>query len=463
MQVNAQTQQSDTSKMSASEQETFNRLMLMAINILFSLPFYVVDFSMAKLEILAWLFIIPSYFVVTKGNDEISAVAYIPRILFIDCLVIIATYGIELYQNFDVGVITYAYIWSNDTTLILSVGMGIVLGLFVFGSKKRVWMMNIIWAMLFYSFMRPIWSSYDIFSSADGKILLWGGVILFGIWVIATQIAVHVDDDRMWEVQLWGMVLLALFVTIGAGCSEYLYEMLPAILTMVRECIPVLFSWYLSVLVLLWGIFGAEIMLSGAHGEKVELFYYFLYSVMVSYFALNITYQSMFAWRQAGLLLFAICLFWCYKNIVMQPENRIFSLRTYLLALLVSYWLIMHMLVAELWLNVAVLFGFGIWLYRWLAHRDTSQKIPYGAQSRFLWLACITFVCGQVASWHMASNGALETIIMVVLAYLMAIGVTLILTMDHPVYSKITFSEKAKYGPIVLTITTLLCLLSMRV
>lgn len=431
-----------------------NKLIYFVLNLALIIPYVVRHYSHWGLAIAAGIMLLAFYLIVVKPVEDTPASKDLPLLLFFDVCVILGMSYETLYSCFDREFILLGRIVENlhEQCLYLLLA-GLAVSLFTPQRQSLIWLKCIGKIAMGSAIIMQMWSNGEVLDpnyASGGKALLvyfwmWGFV-----WLTACVISCYVHPESSKRNNWLGTSLVIAWYILNIAEKPIVSGFVPSIEPFLLALPQNTFAWWkviLSAIVLV----GCSIAAYDHDNEKMTADSVVFAVIASAIVLLKVLMENFFSYNWVLFIVFLVSSVRCLRNERRQTETLRLSSPVYLAAQIVSFLVAIKLIKGGLWINVIVICLYTLIFYSAYGKEKTEKR----RLRHWLMVLSVPAVYAMAYIWQ--RRFSMDTVIMILLAYVVFAGVIIILSWPHP--DKQITPPGFKMLPCLFMI--LLCLISM--
>ena len=429
-----------------------NKLIFFVLNLALTIPYVVKHYSQWSLAGAVTIMLIAFYVIIMKPNADTPASKDLPLLLFFDaCVYLVMSYR-ALIDNFQILYLELVIDNMAEECRLL-IFAGLALNLFTPKKPTFLWIKGIGKTTVGAALIIDIWSNGHIFEPSfylNGDSFLSFYLICSVIWYISCIIAVHVEPASLKRNNRLSNILLLVFFVLCTAENLIIQEFVIGIKDVMFSIPNVNFAWWkviLSAGVLVGCAVAAYDYANDTMGVD-SLVLCFLASAILLLKNLMCNYFT-FSW--VVFLIFLISSISCLRNEKRQNKTLRMDSPVYLTVQFVVLFGAIHMIKAGLWINVIVLSVYTLIFY------TTTGKEKNKTHAVRFWITILSAPTVYAIAYIWQMRFARETVVIILLAFAVSVGVMIILNWPHPDKQKVPKGFKM----LICLFMVMLCWISM--
>lgn len=448
------TNDEEKSKVTLADMALFKRskLIFFVLNLALVIPYVVKNYSHWGLAGAIVLMLIAFYVIIIKPNIDAPASKDIPLLLFFDfCVYLVLSYQ-ALIDNFEIQYLSNINGRMKDECFTLWV-ISMAISLFTPKRQSLVWLKSIGKTVAGAAVIMQFWSNGDIFEPIfyrGGDSFLAFYLLCSIAWYIFCVIACYVEPASFKRNNWLSNILLFGFFVLCTAENQIIQEFITGLKSAMLAIPTVNFAWWkviLSGVVLVGCAVVAYDYVNDTMGAD-SLVLGFTASVIVLLKVLMCNYFS-FSW--VVFLVFLVSSIRCLRNEQRQTKTLRLDSPVYLTVQFVVLLGAIHLIKAGLWINVIVLSVYTLIFYTTAGKRKNETH-----ELRF-WITILSAPAVYAIAYIWQMRFAMETVVMILLAFTVSVGAMIILNWPHPDKLKVPKGFKM----LICLFMVLLCWISM--
>lgn len=448
------TNDEEKSKITLADMALFKRskLIFFVLNLALVIPYVVKHYSQWGLAGAIAIMIIAFYVIIIKPSIDAPASKDLPLLLFFDiCVYLVMSYQ-ALVDNFRIEYLEYINGNMKEECFTLLI-IGLAISLFTPKRLSLVWIKSLGKIIAGAAVIMQFWSNGDIFEPIfyrGGDAFLAFYLMCSIAWYTFCIISCYVEPTSFKRNNRLSNILLLAFVVLCTAENQITQEFINGVKDIILAIPSINFAWWkviLSGVVLVGCAIVAYDYVNDTMGAD-SLVLVFIASAIVLLKVLMCNYFS-FSW--CVFLIFLVSSIRCLHNEQRQAKTLRLESPVYLAVQFAVLLGVIHLIKAGIWINVIVLSVYTLIFY------NTAGKTKNEKHELRFWITILSAPVAYSIAYIWQMRFAMETVIMILLAFAVAGGVMIILSWPHPDKLKVPKG----YKMLVCLFLILLCWISM--
>ena len=431
-----------------------NKLIYFVLNLALIIPTVVKNYSHWGLAIAAGIMLLAFYLIVVKPIEDTPASKDLPLLLFFDVCIILGMSYEKLYLNFDREFIILERIAENfhEQCLYLLLA-GLAVSLFTPQRQALVWLKCLGKIAAGAAIIMQMWSNGEILEplyAGGGEALLVYYLLCGFVWMIACVISCYVHPESYKRNNWLGAGLLLAWYVINLTEKSIISSFVPSIEPLLLGMPQNTFAWWkviLSAIVLV----GCAIAAYDYNNEKMGADSVVFAVIASAIVLVKLLMENYFSFNWVLFIIFLVSSVKCLRNEQRQTKTLRLDTPVYLVVQFVSLFAAIGLVKGGLWINVIIICLYTLIFYTAYGKEKTEKR------SLRHWLLVLSVPAVYAVAYIWQRRFSMDTVIMILLAYVVFAAVIIILSWPHP--DKKTVPPGFKMLPCLFMI--LLCLISM--
>ena len=406
-----------------------NKLIYFVLNLALIIPYVVKHYSHWGLAIAVGIMLWAFFVIVVKPSVDTPASKDLPALLFFDVCVVLGMVYERLYDSFDSEFILLEKVVENFNEQCLYLLLtGIAVSVFTSNKQSMVWLKCAGKIAAGAAIIMQLWSNGEVLepSYVDGGeafliyCLLWGIV-----WTIACVLACYAHPESSKNAKRLGTVLLLAWYVLNVTEKPIVDDLVLYIKPFLIALPQNVFAWWkviLSAIVL----FGCAVVAYDYDNDRMTVDSIVLAFIASAVVLIKVLLENYFSYNWIIFIVFVVSSMKCLQNELRQSKTLRLTSQVYLLVQFISVLISIKLIKNGLWINAVV-----ICLYTLVFYTTYGKTKTEKSRLRH-WLLVLSAPAVYAAAYVWQKCFALDTIIMILLTYVVFAGVIIILSWPHP-------------------------------